>query len=946
MGCNSKSEIRNSKFMKEGVMKVARAILTVVVLVTLLGAVGASAGIDDGLVAYWPLDGSAADATGNGYNGVLVGNVTFVPGVRGGAASFDGRDDRIRIVGKVPYQNEYTFSGWIRFDGPPQNDYNLVFVRGSSCNDASQDLGTYYSAKTITVTVCDFSYPWYLRAPFDLVNGRWYHLAATVRPGEVRIYLDGVMVAEQALTGVIDTDTCYVEHAIGGMSSTSLGGPWAHNGLIDEVRVYNRALSAAEIAQLYFCGNGVVDPGEECDDGNTNPSDGCTNACTVCGNGAITPPEQCDDGNSVNGDGCDANCTVTACGNGIRTGGEECDDGNESMCDGCLPTCENEPTGYRCGDGVVVSACGEECDDGNGDDSDGCTNGCTFCGNGVLTPPEECDDGNVSNDDACRNDCLRNVCGDGFCNPASEQCDDGNASNNDACRNDCRLNVCGDGFQNPATEQCDDGNRDESDGCTKGCTICGNGIVTTPEWCDDGNRVDTDACTADCRWAALVVGVGTPESCTEVALDAALAGSRAVTFNCGPAPLTITITSTKTIATDTTIDGGGSITISGGGKVRVFAVNSGVSFDARNLTVADGKAMVGGGVDNRGTATLTNCILSGNSAASGGGIANGGTLTLTNCTLSGNVASWLGGGIYNGGTLAVADCTLSGNSAGYGGGIGNEQGHLELTNSTLSGNSAGSGGGIMNLSSFFGCFHICACGSVVVTNSTLAGNRADTGEGGISTLCSHPSGDLAVSVANSVIAGSSRTNCGGGIIDGGHNLQWPGTSCGETIPSLDPLLDPTGLADNGGPTQTIALLPDSPAIDAGDPEACAGPPVNGVDQRGYARPGEGSVNCSIGAYEYDAADLLLCNGDCNGDGEITVDEIITGINIALGRVSVCACMPCDTDENGVISIAELIRAVHLALTGCPFWNGEGGDPQGSAAAWIESMRRQCEERAR
>ena len=120
--------------------------------------------------------------------------------------------------------------------------------------------------------------------------------------------------------------------------------------------------------------------------------------------------------------------------------------------------------------------------------------------------------------------------------------------------------------------------------------------------------------------------------------------------------------------------------------------------------------------------------------------------------------------------------------------------------------------------------------------------------------------------------------------------------------------------------------------------------LNGLDQRGYMRPGEGSTNCSIGAYEYDASEVLLCNGDCDGDGTITVDEVITGVNIALGNVSVCACMPCDTDVDGMISIAELIRAVHHALSGCPFWNGGGGDPQGSAAAWIESMRRRCEER--
>ena len=120
--------------------------------------------------------------------------------------------------------------------------------------------------------------------------------------------------------------------------------------------------------------------------------------------------------------------------------------------------------------------------------------------------------------------------------------------------------------------------------------------------------------------------------------------------------------------------------------------------------------------------------------------------------------------------------------------------------------------------------------------------------------------------------------------------------------------------------------------------------LNGVDQRGYMRPGGGSVNCSIGAYENDAADLLLCNGDCDGDGTITVDEVITGVNIALGNISVCACMPCDTDVDGVISVAELIRAVHHALAGCPFLDGGGGDLQGSAVAWIESMRRRCEER--
>jgi photosystem II stability/assembly factor-like uncharacterized protein len=94
---------------------------------------------------------------------------------------------------------------------------------------------------------------------------------------------------------------------------------------------------------------------------------------------------------------------------------------------------------------------------------------------------------------------------------------------------------------------------------------------------------------------ACVVGSGTPDSCTEAALDACLPWGAdfngTVTFNCGPDPATITVTSRKTISTDTTIDGGGLITISGGGTVGVFAVHdSGVKFTVQNLTIARGVA--------------------------------------------------------------------------------------------------------------------------------------------------------------------------------------------------------------------------------------------------------------------------------------------------------------------------------------------------------------------
>jgi cysteine-rich repeat protein len=88
------------------------------------------------------------------------------------------------------------------------------------------------------------------------------------------------------------------------------------------------------------CGDGFVALGEDCDDGNVVPGDGCRADCTleVCGDGIQDPQEQCDDGNTLPGDGCN-NCNFEECGNGILDPGEECDDGNDLVGDGCTFTC-------------------------------------------------------------------------------------------------------------------------------------------------------------------------------------------------------------------------------------------------------------------------------------------------------------------------------------------------------------------------------------------------------------------------------------------------------------------------------------------------------------------------------------------------------------------------------------------------------------------------------
>ncbi len=169
------------------------------------------------------------------------------------------------------------------------------------------------------------------------------------------------------------------------------------------------------------CGNAVVDPGEQCDDGNTTATDGCSATCAIekgwkcptagaacvaagCGDGVIAGDEDCDDGSAADGDGCSATCVLedgyacptpgaacvpTTCGDGKKEGTEQCDDGNVRPYDGCSPTCTREP---KCAGGTCTAVCGdgvrfpgEACDDGNTRSGDGCSATC------ALEPGFQCD---------------------------------------------------------------------------------------------------------------------------------------------------------------------------------------------------------------------------------------------------------------------------------------------------------------------------------------------------------------------------------------------------------------------------------------------------------------------------------------------------------------------------------------------------------------------------
>jgi CSLREA domain-containing protein len=339
----------------------------------------------------------------------------------------------------------------------------------------------------------------------------------------------------------------------------------------------------------------------------------------------------------------------------------------------------------------------------------------------------------------------------------------------------------------------------------------------------------------------------------------------------------------------------------------------------------------GGGIYNMstGTVNVTDSVIEGNKTTrSGGAIYNdNGTVSLNNITISSNESESTGGGIMNErGTVSVADSNINDNSArlGVGGGVANRAGTLTITNSSLSYNSTGDGGGgILNVSGLVniigstinnnegsshssgGAILITDTGTVNITNSTITGNRVFRGIGGgianltglvnvtNSTISDNSSDDGdaggifnsivgTVNVNSSIIALNKANNSGpdvnGVFSSQGFNLigktdtatgfTQPTDQTGTIASPLDPKLDPEGLQDRGGPTQTIELQLNSPAIDKGI--------ANGLttDQRGtpFARTVDdpaimnaaGGDGTDIGALE-----VSLTDSDGDGDPDVT-----------------------------------------------------------------------------
>ena len=329
------------------------------------------------------------------------------------------------------------------------------------------------------------------------------------------------------------------------------------------------------------------------------------------------------------------------------------------------------------------------------------------------------------------------------------------------------------------------------------------------------------------------------------------------------------------------------VIINGGGRASVVTIpNVGTRVILSTLSIEGGYGLAGAGINNNGTLTISNSTISANNATEscaievqclGGGIFNSdtGTLTISHSNVSDNFAGTQPSGLYGGGGgiyssfggLTIDNSTISGNTSGAGGGIQAVAGTMHINKSTISGNSTGPGGGGAGIENE---------DTATITNSTISGNSAGTGVGGginqgdtlilsNSTVTDNSAstgegGGIrnyfgTTTVENSIVANNtSGGNCNGGpIASNGYNLSSDGTcnfSGTGDLNNTDPKLGP--LQNNGGPTQTQALLSGSPAIDDGNPSGCTDSNGNllKTDQRGKLRPDkEDTGGCDMSAYE-------------------------------------------------------------------------------------------------
>ncbi len=357
----------------------------------------------------------------------------------------------------------------------------------------------------------------------------------------------------------------------------------------------------------------------------------------------------------------------------------------------------------------------------------------------------------------------------------------------------------------------------------------------------------------------------------------------------------------------------GTLTLSNCGIVGSKAVDSGggiendgsmtISNSLIEGNTAQAATGYGGGISNHGSLQITGSVIAGNSVSGsngyGGGVYNGGTLEITSSVIAGNsVTDGYGGGLYSTSTATISLSTIEGNStgaSGAGGGIMNE-GHLSLTDSAVVNNSTGgTGGGVENEHVL--SIDYCTVAdntastqgggiyngfSIEAVNVTIADNVVGTAGGGGGLYGAASTTLFNTIVAENTVSSSMAPDDIGGVVASASSYNLVGTggagglvngTSGNQVGVADPGLATLGY--NGGPSQTIALEPFSPALDAGSNIPNSGT----TDQRGpgFVRILNGGID--VGAYEVQPGSVTGVSVDWGTDGNAALQTAADGLRL-------------------------------------------------------------------
>ena len=415
----------------------------------------------------------------------------------------------------------------------------------------------------------------------------------------------------------------------------------------------------------------------------------------------------------------------------------------------------------------------------------------------------------------------------------------------------------------------------------------------------------------------VTVGNGQAASCTDAALNNALTTAKEIRFDCGVLPITLTLSSAKTINTNITIDGDNKVILDAHNLDRHFAVQAGAALTLTQITLENGQGTCGGAVNvaanakltldetrlinnhssaqggavcvnPNGAASIANTLLLSNTAGThGGALGNYGATSIRNSTFTGNTAGINGGGIDTTAALELIDTLFISNTAGFrGGGINNYLGTLTIGNSSFSHNTANLyGGGLSNDG-----------GPTSISGSTFNDNSSYTG-GGIENAGTLNLTNSTISRNHALASGTNITATGGG-------LYW----IGGTIGLLNVTLNANTASAQGGniyagSSTNISITLKNTLVAQGSPNNCS------AHISSQSHNLESANSCGLGA----AGDIVnaaprLGSLQNNGGTTWTHALLVGSPAIDQGTNSGCPAVdqrgvarPIDGDRNGVAS---------------------------------------------